>query len=70
MEEGLTKAQADVYNAIVYYTKEYGYPPTIIDLSEMVNKSTGAIQVSLRILKRKGFITMEKYQSRTIKVVK
>lgn len=70
MTEGLTKTQADVYNAIVYYTNQNGFPPTITDLCEMVNKSVGAIQSSLRIMKRKGFISMEEYKPRTLKVLK
>ena len=70
MEEGLTKKQAEVYNAIVYYIKQNGFPPTMTDLCEMVNKSVGAMQLSLKMLKRKGFISMETYKPRTIKVIK
>lgn len=70
MEEGLTKKQAEVYNAIVYYIKQNGFPPTMTDLCEMVNKSVGAMQLSLKMLKRKGFISMEEYKSRTIRILK
>ena len=70
MEEGLTKKQAEVYNAIVYYIEQNGFPPTMTDLCEMVNKSIGAIQLSLKMLKRKGFISMEIYKPRTIRILK
>lgn len=70
MEEGLTKKQAEVYNAIVYYIKQNGFPPTMTDLCEMVNKSVGAMQLSLKMLKRKGFISMETYKPRTIRILK
>lgn len=70
MTEGLTQKQADVYNAIVKYKIENGYSPTIYEIGEILNKSVGAIQFSLNILERKGYITFEKYKNRTIKVVK
>lgn len=70
MEEGLTQKQAEVYNAIVYYIEQNGFPPTMTDLCEMVNKSVGAMQLSLKMLKRKGFISMETYKPRTIRILK
>ena len=70
MTEGLTQKQADVYNTIVKYKMENGYAPTIYEIGEILNKSVGAIQCSLNILERKGYITFEKYKNRTIKVVK
>ena len=70
MTEGLTQKQADVYNAIVKYKIENGYSPTLYEIGEILNKSVGAIQFSLNILERKGYITFEKYKNRTIKVVK
>lgn len=70
MEEGLTSKQADVYNAIVKFTMEKQYPPTINELCIMTSKSIGAIQSCLRLMKRKGYISMETYKSRTIKVLK
>ena len=70
MEEGLTQKQADLYNIIVKYKIENGFAPTLTELCELSNKSIGAIQSLIRILKRKGFITMDDYKSRTIKVLK
>lgn len=70
MEEGLTKAQADVYNVIVRYTKEKGYPPTILEICEATGKSVGAIQSCLNLMKRKGYISMERHKPRTLKVLK
>ena len=70
MEEGLTQKQADLYNIIVKYKIENGFAPTLAELCELSNKSIGAIQSLIRILKRKGFITMDDYKSRTIKVIK
>ena len=70
MEEGLTQKQADIYNLIVKYKIENGYSPTFTELCELSNKSMGAIQSIIRILKRKGFISMNDYKSRTIQVIK
>lgn len=70
MEEGLTQKQADIYNIIVKYKIENGYAPTLSELCKLSNKSMGAIQSIIRILKRKGFISMNDYKSRTIKVIK
>ena len=69
MKEGLTAKQADVYNTIMAFSIENGYPPTIKDICDKLNKSIGAIQCSLRILERKGFIEKEPNKTRTIKVV-
>lgn len=69
MKEGLTQKQADVYNTIMAFSIENGYPPTIKDICNKLNKSIGAIQCSLRILERKGFIEKEPNKTRTIKVV-
>lgn len=69
MKEGLTQKQADVYNTIVAFSIENGYPPTIRDLCEKLNKSIGAIQSCLKILERKDFIEREPNKTRTIKVV-
>lgn len=70
MEEGLTQKQTDVFNAILKFTIENNYPPTINDLCNMLNKSTGAIQSCLKIMKRKGFIEWEQNKPRTLKVAK
>lgn len=69
MKEGLTQKQADVYNTIVAFSIENGYPPTIRDLCKKLNKSIGAIQSCLKILERKDFIEREPNKTRTIKVV-
>lgn len=70
MTEGLTQKQADIYNLIVKYKIENGYAPTLTELCELSNKSIGAIQSIIRILKRKKFIEAQDYKSRTIKVIK
>lgn len=70
MEEGLTQKQANIYNAIMKYKIENGYPPTLNELGEMLNKSVGAVRHGLRILERKGYIEVEGNRSRAIKVIK
>ena len=69
MKEGLTQKQADVYNTIVAFSIENGYPPTIRDICNKLNKSVGAVQNCLKILERKDFIEREHGKTRTIKVV-
>lgn len=70
MEEGLTQKQADVYNAIVKFNIEKNYPPTIQEICDMINKSTGSVQSCLKILKRKKFIEWEPGKARTLKIAK
>lgn len=70
MTEGLTQKQADIYNAIVKYKMEKGYAPTLYELSNILNKSIGAIQHRLKILERKGYISVEKGKVRTINIIK
>lgn len=68
MKEGLTQKQADVYNAIMEFKINNGYPPTLVELSQILKKSTGAIRSCMRILQRKKFIEIEKYKKRAIKL--
>ena len=70
MTEGLTQKQANIYNAIMKYKIEKGYPPTLNELGEALNKSIGAVRHGLKILERKGYISMEEYKPRTLKVLK
>lgn len=70
MEEGLTKAQTDVFNAIVKFTIENQYPPTLQELCDMLGKSTGAIQSCLKIMKRKNFIEWDAGKPRTLRIAK
>jgi SOS-response transcriptional repressor LexA len=52
------------------YKIENGYPPTLNELGEILNKSVGAVRHGLRILERKGYIEVEGNRSRAIKVIK
>lgn len=68
--ERLTEKQEKLFNAIKEYIKEHDYSPSIRDLCKMVNvKSSATVFVSLKILKRKGYIDYEEMARRTIKVL-
>lgn len=69
MKEGLTKIQKLVLATIKDLTRKNGKPPTLEELRQVLNYSSiSAVQRHLDALKKKGFITSEKYHSRSLEV--
>lgn len=67
----LSSKQKEVLQAILDYTKEKKYPPTVRELGEMVGlQSSSTVQGHLERLKLKGLISWEPCQPRTLKVLK
>lgn len=57
MARGLTKRQREVYEFLISYTEENGYPPTLRDIcGEFGMASTRAASDHLEALKRKGYV--------------
>lgn len=70
MRRQFTKRQKDVLQAIMDYTREYKYPPTIRELAEIIGvKSVSSVQEHLKRLKLQGMITWEPSLPRTLKVI-
>lgn len=68
MEE-LTIKQKEVYDFICKYIKNYGYSPSVRDISKVFNHSTATIHSHLLTLKEKGYIDYVEGKARTIKII-
>ena len=67
MNNGLNIKECAVYDAILGYAREWGYPPTIRELCEMTGiKSTSTMYKRLDDIKRKGYIDIVRGCNRTI----
>lgn len=66
----LTVKQRAVLEAILTYTKENKYPPSVRELADMVNlKSSSTVHGYLHRLKMHGLIAWEPGSPRTLRVV-
>jgi len=69
-EPSLTKRQRRVLEVIEEYTQEYGYPPTIREIGELVGiSSTSVVSYNLKVLQRKGYLTRSPDVSRGLRLV-
>ena len=58
-----------MYDAIVVYTQEHLYPPSIREIADMSGlKSTGSVHEHLKWLQAAGLIEIDYYQPRCIKL--
>ena len=62
----LTFRQQEVFDLLVAYINQHGYPPT---LSELGVSSSNAVLLHLRALERKNFIKLSRRVSRGISIV-
>ncbi len=68
--EDLTKKQVLVFNYIMEYSSQYGYPPTVRELCEELGfKSPNTAHFHLKGLKDKGYIQVAKGKNRGITVL-
>ena len=71
MKKEPTKKQMKVFKATQEYIKERGYAPTIREITKIVGlKSSSTVYEQLKQLEDKGYILMEPFKSRTIKILK
>ena len=68
--EKISTKQQELYDFIKKYIKNYGYSPTIREISSVFQKSLGSIHPMLKRLKERGLIDYEERKSRTIKILK
>lgn len=65
----LTESQLKVLKALIIFVKNNDYAPTVRELMIITGfSSTSTIANHLNALDRTGYITMEKFKSRTIKL--
>lgn len=68
-KESLTSRQREVYDTIVDFKGEIGYPPTMEELATRLDlSSTNAVSRHLRILEEKGWIRREPNTPRGITI--
>jgi len=63
----LTDRQKEILDFIVSRSEERGYPPTIREIGEQMDiRSTNGVNDHLKALERKGYLTREEQQSRSL----
>ena len=66
----LPPRQQEVYDLLLLYIRQHGYPPTMKELAELIGvRSVNAAAVHLQALARKGFITHTRGAARGITIV-
>lgn len=67
----LTPRQSEVYEAIKIHIERVGFPPTLIELAELIGcSSQNAAAEHVKALKKKGYISIAPGAARGITVVK
>lgn len=65
----ITQVQKNVLDYISKFIDENSYPPTVREISEHFGKSIRAVQDNMTALQRKGFISLVRKKSRSIKIL-
>ncbi|ART07435.1 DNA-binding protein [Klebsiella variicola] len=66
----LTFRQQEVFDLLVAYINQHGYPPTLSELAGMLGvSSSNAVLLHLRALEKKNFIKLSRRVSRGISIV-
>lgn len=67
----LTPRQSEVYEAIKSHIEKVGFPPTLIELAELIGcSSQNAAAEHVKALKKKGYISIAPGAARGITIVK
>ncbi|MEY7815915.1 LexA family transcriptional regulator [Enterobacter cloacae] len=67
----LTLRQYEVYEAIKVHIEKVGFPPTLIELAELIGcSSQNAAAEHVKALKKKGYISIAPGAARGITIVK
>lgn len=62
--------QKEIYDFLVIYTENKGYPPSVREICEAVNlKSTSTVHGHLKRLEKKGFIRRDPTKPRALEIV-
>ncbi|MDU7134330.1 MAG: DNA-binding protein [Enterobacteriaceae bacterium] len=68
--QNLTPRQQEVYDLLLFYIRQHGYPPTMKELAELIGvRSVNAVAEHLRALQRKGLIIISHGAARAISIV-
>ncbi len=66
----LSKRQMAIYEYILEYTKERGYPPSVREIGSAVGlASPSTVHMHLKVLQERGYIRRDSKKPRTIEVV-
>lgn len=66
----LSQPLAATYDALVTYTREHGFPPTVRELTSILDvSSTATVSARLRGLENAGLITRQPNSGRAITIV-
>jgi SOS-response transcriptional repressor LexA len=69
--QGLTDKQQNILNIINDYISSFGYPPSFRDIGERAQlASSSTVHRHLENLKKKGYVSWEPTQPRTLTVIK
>ena len=67
----LTSRQSEVYEAIKVHIEKVGFPPTLIELAELIGcSSQNAAAEHVKALKKKGYLSIAPGAARGITIVK
>ncbi len=67
MPEPLTSKQAEIYDFILQYTREHGYPPSVREIGAAVNlKSPSTVHFHMKKLEAEGYIQKADGKTRAI----
>lgn len=67
MSGPLTSKQAEIYDFILQYTREYGYPPSVREIGAAVNlKSPSTVHFHIKKLEAEGYIQKADGKTRAI----
>ena len=67
----LTPRQSEVYDAIKVHIEKVGFPPTLIEIAELIGcSSQNADAEHVKALKKKGYISIAPGAARGITIVK
>ncbi|MCH5283156.1 MAG: repressor LexA [Treponema sp.] len=65
----ITQVQKNVLDYISKFIDENSYPPTVREISEHFGKSIRAVQDNMMALQKKGYISLVRKKSRSIKIL-
>ena len=70
MTENISQKQKEIYNFLVKYTTEKGYPPSVREICSAVSlKSTSTVHGHLKRLEKKGFIYRDPTKPRALEIL-
>ena len=68
-QKPLTARQREVFDWIAGFVDVHGYSPTVREVAHAYGWSTNGAVCHLRAIRRKGWLTWERHQSRTMRPI-